>query len=374
MTLTTTETRVVHLGDGGATHFPVPFPFFGPDELLVTERQLASGVETPRTLGQHYAVMGGEGEAGSVMALIAPPAGVAWHIRRRTRRTQETDYVANDAFAAETHERALDRLQAQLQELDVEFARTLRLPETGAGGGLMLPQPVPLGFLRVASDGMTLQWQTLAEVGTLVVSPFIQTLLDDVSAAQARATLGLTGGSGTVTSVNVQPAAGGTAGLAFSGGPVVGSGTISGSLAFAALPIDAAPNPAEDYLATFDVSAGQHRRIRIDQLPAAGLPDGAVTTQKLANAAVTAAKLASGAAVQGASNLGSVAGGEVFADRSADTLRFRRIVVQRAVVGSGNAVSDVNIAVANASDRITITLTVTKVTITGGGGGGGGGE
>jgi hypothetical protein len=145
MTISTTTTRIAYQGDGASTAFAVPFPFFAADELEVIERDLAAGTETLRTLGTHYTVAGGAGAAGTVTAASAPTAAVQWVIRRRTARTQATDYTPNDPFPAETHEKALDRLTLIAQDLGEDSDRALKFPKTDAAG---LSPTLPASVVR----------------------------------------------------------------------------------------------------------------------------------------------------------------------------------------------------------------------------------
>jgi hypothetical protein len=97
----------------------VSFSFFGTGtdaEIRVIERVIATGVETTLANGTDYTVTGGAGSTGTVVASTAPAATKRWTIERTTSRTQETDYVENDPFPAETHEAALDRLTMIGQE------------------------------------------------------------------------------------------------------------------------------------------------------------------------------------------------------------------------------------------------------------------
>lgn len=130
MTIATTVTKVGYTGDGVTVAFAVPFPFFNNNELEVIERVIATGAETVKTLTTHYTVAGGNGETGTVTALVAPASAVQWHIRRKTDVVQETDYPENDPFPAESHERALDRLTAIAQEQDEVIDRALKIPAT----------------------------------------------------------------------------------------------------------------------------------------------------------------------------------------------------------------------------------------------------
>src|SRR5690242_13450788 len=101
MTISTTATRITYDGDGVTVAFAVPFPFFAASELEVIARDTAAGTETTKTLGTDYTVAGGDGAQGTVTALAAPPATVQWVIRRKTARTQATDYTPNNPFPAE---------------------------------------------------------------------------------------------------------------------------------------------------------------------------------------------------------------------------------------------------------------------------------
>lgn len=147
MTITTTTARVEYAGDGVSTEFAVPFAFFGSDELEVIERTIATGGDTVLVLGAAYTVAGGGGAAGTVTALAAPAATKQWIIRRKTKRTQEVDYVTGDPFPAETHERALDRLAAVDQDQDETIARGLRFP---SGDSVAVNPELPSSVARAS--------------------------------------------------------------------------------------------------------------------------------------------------------------------------------------------------------------------------------
>lgn len=156
MTISTTTTKISYTGDATTTAFPVPFVFFGDDEIIVVERTIATGSEVTKTLTTHYTVTGGDGATGTVTAVTAPAATVEWHIRRRTARTQLVDYTPNDPFPAETHEQALDRLTAIGQEVGEVADRALVVPVTDPTDlSLELPSSVDRAgkFLIFTGDG-----------------------------------------------------------------------------------------------------------------------------------------------------------------------------------------------------------------------------
>jgi hypothetical protein len=141
MTLSTTTSRITYAGDGSTVSFAVPFSFFGADEIDVIERSAESGGETQKILTTDYTVSGGAGATGTVTAVTAPDANRSWTIARRTKRTQMIDYTPNDPFPAETHERALDRLTALVQELDDKLGRAAALSPASPVINVTLPTP-----------------------------------------------------------------------------------------------------------------------------------------------------------------------------------------------------------------------------------------
>ena len=142
MTVSTVQYEVSYTGNGVTTAFAVPYPFFGEDELIVTERVIATGVETVKVLNTDYTVTGGDGSTGTVTAAAAPAGTKQWIITRSTKRTQLTDYQSNDPFPAESHEDALDRLAMVNIEQDAGQAdllsRAIQIPE-GETTDVILP-------------------------------------------------------------------------------------------------------------------------------------------------------------------------------------------------------------------------------------------
>ena len=137
MTISSTTNTVSYTGNGSTTAFAVPYAFFGTgttSEIQVVEVVIATGAETVKSNGSDYTVAGGSGTTGTVTAATAPASTVKWVINRATTQTQETDYVENDPFPAESHEEALDRLTAIDQEQQRALDRTAQLPDgyTGA--------------------------------------------------------------------------------------------------------------------------------------------------------------------------------------------------------------------------------------------------
>ena len=173
MTVTATTNTKSYTGDGSTTSFPTTFAFQGTGssaELEVIERTIATGAETTKSYTTHYTVTGGSGSTGTVVAASAPADTVQWHIRRKTTQTQTTDYTANDPFAADTHENALDRLAMVQQEQQTDIDKTTKFPDTYTGGAsAALPEPSASKLLGWNSDADALE-NTTGRVSSVSVS------------------------------------------------------------------------------------------------------------------------------------------------------------------------------------------------------------
>ena len=129
MTLSTTTVKNSYTGNASTTAFNYTFSINSTAELVVIERS-AAGVETVKALTTHYTIADAGSSGGTVTFGTAPASGVTVVLIRDTSLTQETDYVANDPFPAETHEDTLDKLQMQIQEVQEEVDRSMKLSRT----------------------------------------------------------------------------------------------------------------------------------------------------------------------------------------------------------------------------------------------------
>jgi hypothetical protein len=132
MTISTTTLRNSYSGNGSTTAFAYTYPINTTSEITVIERSALS-VETVKAEGTgsaNYGIADNGSAGGTVTMVTAPAAGTTLIILRNTSLTQETDYVANDPFPAETHEDALDKLQMQNQELQEELDRSIKISRT----------------------------------------------------------------------------------------------------------------------------------------------------------------------------------------------------------------------------------------------------
>jgi len=129
MTVSSTNTKQSYSGDGNTTVFTYNFKINSQAELTVISRS-SLGTETTKTLNSDYTIIDNGASGGSVTFTTAPGSTETIVLIRDTALTQTTDYIASDPFPAEAHESALDKLTLQMQEVQEEVDRSLKLSRT----------------------------------------------------------------------------------------------------------------------------------------------------------------------------------------------------------------------------------------------------
>jgi hypothetical protein len=153
MTVSTNDYRIDYAGNGTTVAFAVPFRFLEDSHLRVSRTIVATGVETVLTLGSSgvdgYSITGaGTPNGGVVTVVTSPTASPAQRlsILLDPPFTQLIDYIANDPFAAETHERGLDKLTMLAKVLKGYFDWSIRIARNITGVSTELPTPVANGI------------------------------------------------------------------------------------------------------------------------------------------------------------------------------------------------------------------------------------
>lgn len=130
MTVSSTTVKQSYSGNGSTSAFTYSFPINSTSELTVIIRS-STGTETTKTITTHYTVSDtGSGGTVTFTSGNIPASGETVVLLRNTNLTQATDYVENDPFPAESHESALDKLTLQIQEVQEEVDRSIKLSRT----------------------------------------------------------------------------------------------------------------------------------------------------------------------------------------------------------------------------------------------------
>lgn len=130
MTVSSTTVKKSYNGNGSTAAFTYDFLINSTAELKVIIRS-STGTETVKSLSSHYNISDSVG-SGTVTFTSGniPASGETVILIRDTNLTQGTDYVENDPFPSASHESALDKLTLQVQEVQEELDRAIKLSRT----------------------------------------------------------------------------------------------------------------------------------------------------------------------------------------------------------------------------------------------------
>ncbi|MEQ8370787.1 MAG: hypothetical protein RIE31_05140 [Alphaproteobacteria bacterium] len=184
MTVSIETTRWEYAGDGTTTVFPYTNRIFAEGDLRV----YADG--TLQSLNASYSITGaGSASGGNVVFMVAPADGVTIVMVRNVPQTQETDYVENDTFPAESHETALDKLTVLVQQLQDELDRAMKVPESEVLLDMTLPALTVRASQYLGFDSNSQPVSYAAPAGTTSLSTFGALLAVTADADAARSIL-----------------------------------------------------------------------------------------------------------------------------------------------------------------------------------------
>jgi microcystin-dependent protein len=113
----TSESSILYVGNNSTTvPYPVPFMFLNDEDLTVVYAYPDG--EYKAILGTDYTVAGkGDPNGGSITTLWTVESHIRVSIVRTVPYTQLTSYEEGDSFPAKSHERALDKLTMEIQQV-----------------------------------------------------------------------------------------------------------------------------------------------------------------------------------------------------------------------------------------------------------------
>lgn len=179
MTVATQTARHVITANGVTTRFDFTFQVQLPAQLYVGLDQAIISTGFTVVLNPDQ-----QATPGGYVDFVTPPAnGQRVTMFRWTSFTQEMSYSAYDPFPAKSHERALDTLAMQIQQMEDQIQRSYKVPwwvtdeeippPGGTAGDITFPPPKPgytlvwnatgTGFDNAPSENSFLEWVTQAE-------------------------------------------------------------------------------------------------------------------------------------------------------------------------------------------------------------------
>lgn len=195
MTVSSTSSRIVHVGNGSATEFPFAFKVQQPADLAVVYTD-ATGTDVALSAGQ-YGATGFGADSGGVVTypLSGPPiaSGTRLTVYRNVAATQPAQISNQGALWPAVIEAALDRLTFICQRFVDGLSRSLVVSESD--GQALAPLPAAaLRASKVLGFDAAGQPVPVSAVGSALVSAW---LADNfLPAASRTAALGALGGAG----------------------------------------------------------------------------------------------------------------------------------------------------------------------------------
>lgn len=161
MTLSSETVRVQYSGDGSTVAFPTTFEFWVDSDVKVILTE--NGVDTEWTDGTQYDITGhisGTQGTGTVTVKTTPtdytPAsGTTLTVKSDIPLTQLTDLTLGGSFPSTDVEQQLNKNVRQIQQIEEEVERAVKLPESSSTTDVEIPEP---------DAGKVLRWNT-AETG-----------------------------------------------------------------------------------------------------------------------------------------------------------------------------------------------------------------
>ena len=176
----------------GQTVFFFAFPILAATDIDVWRER--AGTATLLALGVDYTVIGvGEPAGGQITLTSGALLDDIIAIDGDLLKERATSFVGGTPFQAATIDTDLNRLAIMVQELGREVSRAVRRAAVDEqSGSLLLPiNLAETNLLALTVEGKVIGVLPVDLGADAVATPFSKTLFDDVSAAEARATLGV---------------------------------------------------------------------------------------------------------------------------------------------------------------------------------------
>lgn len=197
---------------GGETSLDFDFPIFAKAHLRIIRTR--SGASTTLALNTDYTIADGElnQEAGGTAVLVSPAiAADVYTLLLDVPEERTSDFNQAGDFLADTLNRELDLQTQMIQALRRDGDKSARLPDTSTLSTLTLPTPEANKLIGWNSSANGMSNYASTDLSGTVVSAFIETLLNDTDATEARTTLGaLSSANGFVANANLANMAAGT--------------------------------------------------------------------------------------------------------------------------------------------------------------------
>ena len=182
-----------YTANSGETEFAFTFYIFALSDIKVYANDVLKTITTDYVVRKNDGNVIGDADlpmdGGKIIFNVGRAAGEKISLNRDIPVDRSTQFSTGGAFKADSLNSELTRILTIAQQLKRDVARSFRLaPSDAEGGSLQLPTDRADNILAFDSNS-NLILTKFADIDKANVSPFIATLLDDVSASIARGTL-----------------------------------------------------------------------------------------------------------------------------------------------------------------------------------------
>ncbi len=178
MSISSVTSKVIYVGSGStaaaAKIFAYPFKIFAATDLVVSEYAIVQSSATVKTLNTDYTVSGVGSDSGGNVTLTGSYTNLSTAsqliIQRTMPLTQAVDYVENDPFPAETHEKAIDKLCMIDQQLQEQLDRCIKADIAQMSSNTSYVDVINQATIAATSSATVAVAQVAASTSSAVVS------------------------------------------------------------------------------------------------------------------------------------------------------------------------------------------------------------
>lgn len=180
------------------TSFTVSFEFFSDVDLNVYVDEVLKVITTD------YTVTGGDGSTGSItMSVTGASSGSTVVITRSIALERTSDFPTSGPFDIAALNTELDRMIAISADYDDNTGRSLILVDYDSAVDMTIPLLADRASKLLGFDANGLPIASAGSAGDVTVSTFMATVLDDISASDAKKSLAIFGTEGLLQSDTV---------------------------------------------------------------------------------------------------------------------------------------------------------------------------
>lgn len=160
MTNEAVYTPCKYRGNGSTSDFSFTWKILNVEDIIVQFEDVVTGIQTEKTYGTDYTVTFNE-TGGYIQCNTAPSSDYYVVISRNVSDYQSKTYSTSTGFQGSEIENSFDRVSCNVQELEYDLQRSIKVQKGSSSLNLTLTEPGPHKALKWNSDGTGIENSTL---------------------------------------------------------------------------------------------------------------------------------------------------------------------------------------------------------------------